>query len=127
MGKSEEAAHLFHRVQHAREFIEKNYYRDISVSDIAASAHLSPSHLTRSFSEAFSSTPYQYVIEIRLAKARQLLGDSLFSIEEIIQQIGFYSASSFIRLYKKRFGETPGSTRSKNIGHRIKIQRRNAL
>ncbi len=64
---------LSHRIEQAKQFIETNYYRDISLDVIAAAAHLSKAHLTRKFKETYQLTPHQYLVEVRLKQAIALL------------------------------------------------------
>lgn len=107
---------LLNKIKQARKFIETNYFRDVSLEDIAAIAHLSKAHLTRKFKEAHQLTPYQYLIEIRLAKAVDLLQTTGLPVTEIVNRIGFYSTSSFIRMFKTEYGITPVVFRQQKKG-----------
>jgi transcriptional regulator GlxA family with amidase domain len=99
------------KIEQAKSFIQENYHRDILLNDIAASAHLSIPHFNRKFKEHNNTTPYKYLMTVRLERATELLKTTNLSINEIVIQIGFYSTSSFIRLFKSYYGKTPANSR----------------
>lgn len=89
-------------------FIEANYDKGISISDIANYLNLNPKYLARLFKKETGQTMSQYISELRLKKAVSLLNRTDLSIQEISKQIGFNDCRSFIRLFKKAFDITPG-------------------
>jgi AraC family transcriptional regulator len=98
---------ILQRVEQARIFIENNFQNELLLEDIAAAAHLSKAHLARKFKEAYQVTPNQFLVEVRLRHAAKLLKTTNLPVKEIVNQVGFYSTSSFIRLFKNEFGTTP--------------------
>lgn len=102
------------RINLAKSFIENNYILDIQLPDIAAAAHLSPTHLNRLFKQKINITPYQYLVTVRLKQATELLEQTKIPVREIVAQVGFYSPSSFIRLFKKKHSVTPSTFRQTN-------------
>jgi len=102
---------LFRRLNNAKDYLISNYNKDIQLEDICRNACLSETHLHRYFKQVFYCSPHQYLIKLRLSQARQMLKSSNFKIKEIVNFIGFDCMSSFIRLFKDRYGLTPGNYR----------------
>lgn len=102
---------LIRRLGIAKDFIYCNYNQSITLSQIAAISCLSVNHLLRTFKQAFGETPHQFLTKIRLIRANELLKNSLFPLNEVVAMVGFECSSSFIRLYKSYFGQTPGNFR----------------
>ena len=87
-------------------FVNENLTKDISINDIAAFAHLSPSQLSRVFKSLTGTSVYEYILTKRLIlfheKKRQ--GKSAIKASS---ECGFHDYSAFYRLYKKRYGVSP--------------------
>jgi AraC-like DNA-binding protein len=97
-------------------FIRKNYTEKIGLEEISRIALLSPYHFQRSFKSVYEHTPLEFITHLRLRKACGLLKNTKKSIAEIALQCGFENTSSFIRLFRSRFGQTPVEYR-KFISH----------
>jgi AraC-like DNA-binding protein len=97
---------LFRRLLVAREYIHAHVSNEISLKAVARAACLSPFHFHRGFTQAFQRTPHQYVTELRLAQARDMIFDGL-SVLDACVAVGFSSPSAFSRLFRKRFGQPP--------------------
>lgn len=91
----------------AKQFIDENYNRDISIQDIADKLHISRNYLCRLFKETSSTTLLNYITEERMKKAKELLREGDFSVNEVAQQVGFNNATYFIKKFKQSFGITP--------------------
>jgi AraC family transcriptional regulator len=102
---------IFKRVALAKNWMEEKYNAAINLEDIAAVAAMNSQHFLRMFKQAYCITPHQYLIDLKLRKARQLLESTKLTINEICQDIGFESIFSFSILYKKRFGLPPSQFR----------------
>ena len=96
-----------------RQFIDRNYTRDLTIDRLATIANLSPFHFIRAFRVAFGQTPHQYLRDQRLARARELLVTTPQPVTEICDQIGFQSLGSFSSLFRRLTGETPAEFRAK--------------
>ena len=88
-------------------FIQKNYMYRISLSDIAASAHISKSECLRCFKASLGTTPTRYLTEYRMEVACQLLRSTEHSIREIAQSCGYEDPGYFGRLFRMEIGVTP--------------------
>ncbi|WP_158082005.1 helix-turn-helix domain-containing protein [Paenibacillus ferrarius] len=84
---------------------------DFSVQKIAEHFSLSLSYLSRYYKEQTGRTVMEYLKEVRIEQAKRLLRHTNSSVKEIVQQIGYYDVSSFIRTFKQQVGITPGEYR----------------
>lgn len=109
--KSNTRIELFRRLNNAKDYMISNYNKDISLNDICGYACLSETHFFRSFRQTFHCTPHQYLMQLRLSQSKHMLKNTTYEVKEIVSIIGFDCVSSFIRLFKNRFGVTPGSYR----------------
>ena len=100
-------------VSDALAFIHENYARELSLTDIAEAAHLSPFHLTRLFKQSLGVSPHQYLIQLRVNSARWLLsaGSGERSLAEVASAVGFADQSHLTRHFKRLTGQTPGQFR----------------
>lgn len=102
--------HLCQQVMAAKQFIDNRFDDPIAVQDMAREAYFSKFHFLRLFKQVYGKTPYQYLIEIRIAKAKQLLQTDL-PVSEVCFAVGFDSVSSFKRLFKRHTHFTPTAFR----------------
>lgn len=98
-------------VEDAVSFIQANYSRSISVSDLAAYVHLSAYHFSRTFKLQTGYAPYEYVIKTRIGRACQLLRNSTASIANVAHEVGFASESNFISTFRRFTNQTPSQFR----------------
>jgi AraC family transcriptional regulator len=102
---------ILKRVHQAKDFLHSNYSKSINLQQMAVAACISPSHLIRKFNEVFGVTPYQYLRNLRLKKAIDILKNSEVSVENLTTMLGFESPSSFIRVFRETYKTTPNSLR----------------
>ena len=93
-----------HRVM---EYIKANYSRKLTLDQIAASVHLSPSHISGLFREETGQTVSAYLSFVRIEKSKQLLKTTQLSIAEISSACGFEEQSYFSRVFRKQTGMSP--------------------
>ena len=101
-------AYLYRRIVQAKIFIDNNYANDIDVNNIADEAYFSKFHFIRQFKTIYGKTPHQYLKEVRIEKAMQLLQTNI-SVSEVCYSVGFESISSFSGLFKRIVGMTPSA------------------
>jgi AraC-like DNA-binding protein len=92
-------------------FIKKHYTENIDLKKLAIIACLSPFHFQRNFKAVYEKSPLEFITHLRLKKACSLLKKGGLSIDSITIRCGFEDTSSFIRLFKKTFGQTPAGYR----------------
>jgi AraC-like DNA-binding protein len=96
------------------EFLHDRCASPLTLSDLAGQAGLSVFHFSRAFKEEFGVTPYQFVLKLRIERAKHLLGHSSCDIAELSRRLGFSSASHFGRIFRRSTGLTPASFRSQH-------------
>lgn len=109
---SSEESSKYNRLQQERlqlmlSFIHKNYSNNLTLKEIADTAHLSVSECTRGFKKSIHMTPYFYLIKYRINKSCDLLIATDYTITEIAQRVGFNNANHFIQSFKKHLNITP--------------------
>ena len=104
-------AEILKRLTFAKEYIVSNFNKNIDLEDIARHACLSVNHLLRTFKQAYGQSPYQYLIKTRINRSKYLLKNTNYTVNEIVEIIGFECPSSFIRLFKNLNKLTPGKYR----------------
>jgi AraC-like DNA-binding protein len=97
------------------QFLKDNLYRDISVEEMAKVMNLSRSHFTRLFSKEMGFSPRMYLEDLRLKTAMGLLFKEQISVKETAALCGIYDVNYFCRLFKKRYGVSPGKYKEKEI------------
>lgn len=104
---------IYRRVSLAQDYIHANWNKKLRLKTIAQAAQLSTNHLLRSFKQIHHQTPGQYLTQLRISKAKDLLRHSNFTISEISFEVGFISLGSFSNLFKKKVGCSPLQFRKK--------------
>jgi AraC family transcriptional regulator len=79
----------------------------IDLDELAATVDMTASRFLSAFAAAFETTPHQYLIEQRIARAKTLLSATTASITEISVTVGFSNPSHFATTFKQRVGVTP--------------------
>jgi AraC family transcriptional regulator len=94
------------------DYIETHFMTDLSLSDLAAVACLSPYHFARCFRQEFGKPPHRYVLDRRLEFARRLLANTNLPLAEVTARCGFSSQSHLSTVFQKSFGITPRQYRT---------------
>lgn len=100
---------LYKRLILAKDFINDNLDQKLTIEQIAQEACLNKFHFLYNFKKLFTLTPYQYLIEIRLNKAYQLLESKKYNVTEVCYSLGFESIGSFSNTFKKKFQVSPSA------------------
>ncbi len=99
----------------AQKFCADQIYSNISIVQIAEHCCLSQRTLLRRFKLATRYSPKQYLIQLRVEKAKQLMELGKISIEELSYKLGYTDTSNFIKIFKKVASVTPAEFRSRFI------------
>jgi AraC family transcriptional regulator len=89
-------------------FIEEHLGSDIGIATLAELSGYSSDHFARLFKQGFGLSPYQYILQRRVERAKSLLRDRTHSITEVAMLCGFASQAHFHTTFKARTGVTPG-------------------
>lgn len=91
----------------AVDYLMKNPYSDISVTELAQLCHMSDSYFRLLFKKYSGKTPSDYCLDNRLAKAKKLLQNSMYSVGEIARLLGYDDPGYFAKVFKKKTGYSP--------------------
>jgi transcriptional regulator GlxA family with amidase domain len=91
----------------ARDAMDRAYAEPLDVASVAAVAHLSEAHFSRSFRAAFGETPHHYLQRRRVERSMFLLRETDRSVTDICFDVGFMSLGTYSRTFHEIVGETP--------------------
>jgi AraC family transcriptional regulator len=94
------------------DFLSQQSLLAFSMEEAADTAGMSPYYFIRRFRQFTGKTPYNYYMDCKMERARQLLSDKRKSITEVAEETGFSSASHFSTIFKRATGMTPSKYRS---------------
>ncbi|KRE98880.1 hypothetical protein ASG89_28360 [Paenibacillus sp. Soil766] len=95
------------------EYIHTQYKRDISLTEMARFASMSISYFSSWFKRCTGRTLVQYIQDVRVDKAKELLIKTQLKNYEIAEQVGFATQPYFIRVFKKSAGVSPNEFRKR--------------
>ncbi|NMO95444.1 helix-turn-helix domain-containing protein [Paenibacillus lemnae] len=96
-------------------YLQQYYMRnDLSLNLLASEFGISVSHLSKLFKEQTECNFIDYLMELRMNKAKELLSGSEEKIRSIADMVGYSNVNSFVRIFKKITGLTPTEYRARN-------------
>lgn len=95
-------------------YIKSNYTRKIRLTDISAELHVNPSYFSALFSQEMGMTFTDFILDLRISKAKDLLKNTNMDILDISGAAGFENQSYFTKIFRKRTGLTPRQYRQEN-------------
>lgn len=101
------------KVHEIAEFINENYQKQISLTQISEDFYISKSYLSRIFKEVTGFTVHEYLNIVRIKKAQYLLENTDISITSVAEKVGYDSITYFERVFKKYFEIAPLRYRKK--------------
>lgn len=107
---TEESSTYFRRnqfVEQAIEYFHKEYRTKLSIQDYAQKSNISCCWFIRSFKKHMGITPGQYLSDIRINKAKELLKNGTFNISQTSEFVGYDNPLYFSRIFKKNVGMSP--------------------
>lgn len=96
------------------DFIEANYYRAITLDDVAQAVGYSPAYLTNLVRQQTGQSVYRWIVERRMAQARSLLLKSDQAVNEIAANVGYQDTCNFSRQFRSFHGTSPQGWRNKH-------------
>ncbi len=94
-------------IQKAKKFIADNYNKPLSLLSVSEMIGVSPSYLSRKFYSITGERFVDYILRLRISKAKELLHNSNLKIYEVSEAVGFDNNTYFCYCFKKREGQTP--------------------
>jgi AraC-like DNA-binding protein len=106
-----EAEDMNRRLLRARDAMDRAYAEPLDVRAVAAVAHISEAHFSRSFRAVFGETPHRYLQRRRVERSMFLLRETNRNVTDICLDVGFSSLGTFSRTFREIVGETPSGYR----------------
>ncbi|MGJ5682002.1 helix-turn-helix domain-containing protein [Staphylococcus equorum] len=102
------------KVSKVIQYIERNLDSALSLNELASYVGLAPSYLSKIFNKEIHKSISQYIIESRVKKGRDLIARTKMTVAEVANYVGFKEQSYFTQCFKKQYGTTPLSYRTKH-------------
>ena len=103
------------RLSSAFDYINDHFTDRITLSETADIVYMSPNYFSTYFKKVTGQKFSEYINQLRIAKAENLMQTTNLSVLEIATQCGFYNMSNFYRQFKRLRGETPTSQRKTGV------------
>ena len=113
-----------HRINKVLTYIDENLNNELSLKTLSNVAYYSPFHLHRLFKAITNETLNTYITRKRIERtAMMLIHNKEYSITEIAYKYGFKNDSTFLRTFKKLYGQSPSEFRKSNLENFSKISK----
>lgn len=94
-------------IKMAKKYIDENFDKDISLHDLGKHVNMNSAYFSRIFKQVTNKNFIDYLTDIRIEKAKQLVLNGNFKVSEIAEKVGYRSVSYFGRIFKQATGCTP--------------------
>ena len=107
------SAHQLEQLARLWERVDSNLAGEWSVESLSAQMFLSPTHFHRMVARHTGTSPMEFVMRLRMRRAAELLRASNRTVESVALAVGYGTAVSFSKAFKRHFGESPGQFRAR--------------
>jgi two-component system, response regulator YesN len=90
-----------------RHYLDQHYASEISLTTLSTLFHINSTHLSETFKNHVGQNFSDYLVNLRMEKAKQLLKDNQLKIIDVANLVGFSNSGYFSTVFKKHFGQTP--------------------
>ena len=102
-----------------KRLIDSHYPQSLTIQDLAKELSVHRSYLSSVFKEFNTLSPKEYLLYVRMYRAKQLLENTQESIKVIAYSVGFSDPLHFSKAYKQYFNQTPSQTRKEYSQHQL--------
>lgn len=110
---------LYELLNVAKEYIDNNYAKELTLSQVAKYIYLSDSYFAHSFKDKFGISPKSYILKIRIEAAKELLENTDMKIADVALSVGFSSQQRFNDIFRKYTEVTPLKFRQQKKNEKI--------
>lgn len=107
-----------HIVQNVKEYVLENISHDFKREDIASALYFNPSYLSRVFKMEKGISLNEYVVQLRLARAKELFDTTNKSVSTVAMKVGYHNFSYFSKQFKDLYGMSPSEYKKYLLGNR---------
>lgn len=104
-----------------KEYLDIHYLRHLTLQEIATEFHLSPYYISHVFHRKYNDSPINYILNRRMAEARQMLVSTKLKISVIAHLLGYENANYFTILFTRLMTESPSQYRKRELRERINL------
>ena len=97
-----------------KDYIDRNYKKDISAKDVAGILGYSDVYFSKVFKQLFDDNFINYLTKIRIDRAKLLLKDVSFNIKEVGKSVGYADSNYFTKVFKRSIGMSPSEYRNRH-------------
>lgn len=94
-------------VEQVLAYMERNYMKNIGIGQIAGDLNITQSYLSTLFHKKTGTTFVKYLTRMRITKAKELLMENKLNIQQVAEQVGYYSTRHFTKLFTEIVGVYP--------------------
>ena len=98
-------------IRAAKQYIQEHFAQPLTLEEVSGIAGFNPSYFSSLFKKECGQNFIEYLAEVRIAKAKELLRDSNLSVAEICEAVGYLDLKYFTKTFKKATGIKPGEFR----------------
>lgn len=99
------------KIKVAKELIESNLNQNFTIPQLARTVGTNEQYLKKHFKQFYGKTVFNFIVECKMHKAKQMIKERNLKISAISQQLGYKHATHFTTAFKKFFGYTPNALR----------------
>lgn len=107
-------SHHFESLKDVIKYIEDNVDKKMVLNDFSKIANLSPSHFHKVFTKNIGMTPHEFILKVKLDKAKKLLAETSLPVSAVSLECGFENTPYFCHVFKKHTSNTPLEFRKKH-------------
>jgi transcriptional regulator GlxA family with amidase domain len=114
--------HSDDEVTRVQQYMEANYDKTITMTEMAGISNMSSRNLIRRFEQATSNTPLEYLQRFRIENAKKMLENKNYGIEQVAMKCGYEDISFFRKVFKRHVGMTPREYKEKYGRGALKVR-----
>ncbi len=100
-------------VKRAKTYIQEHYSNDISLDEVSREVNISPYYFSKLFKEEAGENFIEYLTNVRIGKAKEMLENPVLSIKEVSILSGYADPNYFSRIFKKQTDMTPSEYKAR--------------
>lgn len=100
--------------QRVKAYLEARYSEKVAISEVADHFGVHPNHLSRCFNREYQCSPKQFLTELKLEKARQMLTETDMPVTLVASLLNFEDQHAFSRSFRKHYGFPPSACRKRS-------------
>ncbi|MFW5438150.1 response regulator transcription factor [Paenibacillus apiarius] len=94
-------------------YLEQHYASEVTLAELARDFHVTPNYLSTLFHQTTGITFVKYVTRLRMMRAKQLLADQSLQVQQVAEQVGYYSTRHFTKCFFEFEGCSPSEYKKK--------------